>query len=407
MVGDESIGEKIQKFYVSLRSSNDIAMIIDSLNTIEEHVYIEDIGETSEIIAEIKSDCQRKCAQFIRAPYADTARNIIAASRKRLVLKASVDVESSHQHSQRHLNTLLDLLGTWSNCIEELTCTGLSKKMMRIIIAPLHSRVIEMALDCFEKFKEDKKLDSWHIRIMESNDSQSTAVSVASLDFLLSQMSAMREIVNQYSRFVVNRVALTDSENLKGDTACCDDDDNIITTSEKNRWRELDAVYISLEFGYLNFAISDALSACTLLEVERNINVPQAIEDMFFLLQRVVERSLSTGSESVALAVGNKIVESVDPQQEAQLYALMQSQAVFRDSYHNKEINLNRRHALSGSNAPSSPSRLSSSRSTESLSSPRTPFSRNTSSGIVPGLLQQSTSTGNLLSDGLAGKSYS
>lgn len=61
--------------------------------------------------------------------------------------------------------------------------------------------------------------------------------------------------------------------------------DRMIQASEKNKWRELDAVYIALEFGYLSNAIKEALVEPGLLEVEKGVFVPQAVEDVFFLLQ--------------------------------------------------------------------------------------------------------------------------
>lgn len=62
-----------------------------------------------------------------------------------------------------------------------------------------------MAFECFEKFKQDKNLDSWHVRVMEAtatSDNGDSSLSITALDFLLSQMSTMCDIVQQYYKFL-------------------------------------------------------------------------------------------------------------------------------------------------------------------------------------------------------------
>ena len=88
----------------------------------------------------------------------------------------------------------------------------------------------------------------------------------------------------------------------------------IVDRDERNRWRELDAIYISLEHGYLAHTTRAALAQRELLEVEGSgALVPQATEDAFYLLHRIAERALVAGSESAALAVGTRVVELLDP----------------------------------------------------------------------------------------------
>ena len=203
---DWSIGPKVEQFYFSYRSGDEnLGDLIESLCQLEHHIPQTILGETNEVITEIISDCQRKTAQIIKAPYAENVRGIITAIRKKLVTKVSVslDSETSAQHGQRHLNSLLELLGLWSNMIDHIRSLHyyISGTLLRIIITQLHSRIIEMALECFQKFREDKQIDSWHIRIIESENGKNT-FSISALDFLLSQMSAMREIVQQYYKFL-------------------------------------------------------------------------------------------------------------------------------------------------------------------------------------------------------------
>lgn len=182
----------------------------------------------------------------------------------------------------------------------------ISRTVLRLTIAQLHGRVIEMAFECFEKFRQDKNLDSWHVRVMEATataDDGTSSLSITALDFLLSQMSAMCDIVQQYYKFLYRTLMSIDVDMIALDTLqqgggegrlemvgagalIADTDDNIekenkrnelatavhieliVTAQERNRWRELDAVYIALEFGYLSTAINDALSEPFLLEVE-------------------------------------------------------------------------------------------------------------------------------------------
>jgi hypothetical protein len=117
----------------------------------------------------------------------------------------------------------------------------------------------------------------------------------------------------------------------------------VVTLQEKNKWRELDAVYIALEFGYLSNAIKEALSESGLLEVEKGVFVPQAVEDVFFLLQRVVERALATGNEGSAFSVGNYIVELLDPLQESEVFRLLSLRQTYRGCFVSQQIQISQK----------------------------------------------------------------
>jgi hypothetical protein len=110
----QGLDDKIQKFYLALRASDQITELIESLNAIEDHQPISALGETAELLNEFITDCQKKSAQVIRAPYAEAVRNSIAAYRKRLASKIAKEVDTSQQHGQRHLNTIIELLGNFS-----------------------------------------------------------------------------------------------------------------------------------------------------------------------------------------------------------------------------------------------------------------------------------------------------
>ena len=106
-----NLNDKIQWFYINLRSSDKFDELIASLKAIETHIPNKDLRETPELCREIVEDCQKKCGQVIRVPYADIVRNCISASRKKLANKVAKDTDSSQQHGQRHLNTVIELLG--------------------------------------------------------------------------------------------------------------------------------------------------------------------------------------------------------------------------------------------------------------------------------------------------------
>ena len=330
-----SVGPKVEQFYIAYRATEDnIFNLVESLYELEHHDPQILLGETSEVILEIVSDCQKKSAQIIKSPYADNVRSIITTIRKKLVSKVSLDADSSVNHGQRHLNSLLELLGKWSNMVDEIRSLhwGISSTLFRLTISQLHDRVVEMALECFLKFREDKQLDSWHIRVSESC-STGSSFSITALDFLLSQMSAMRDIIQQYYRFLHKSFLSIATESNNGITCEGVVDEHIeliVSAQERNKWRELDAIYIALEFGYLTNSVREALSEPLLLEIEQDVFVPQAIEDVFFLLQRVVERALATGNEGSAFAVGNHIVELLDPCQESEVFKLLSLRNTFR-----------------------------------------------------------------------------
>lgn len=72
--------------------------------------------------------------------------------------------------------------------------------------------------------------------------------------------------------------------------------------------------------------------------MERDVFVPQAIEDVFFLLLRVVERALATGNEGSAFSVGNYIVELLDPIQESKVFQLISLRRTYRGCHKSQMI---------------------------------------------------------------------
>jgi len=375
---DNSMGFKLQQFYIALRSL-DSADIAWYLSLVETHIPDLTIGETSAIIKELILDCQSKCTQYFRAVYGEQIRNLIASSRKKIHSKAAIEIHASTQHHQRHIVILIDLLGSWSNMVLEMTNLGLSPKVRQMIALPLHGRIREMVLEIFKAFKEDKNLDQLQSRILShqdqvlklkgnimsnnSNNHNSNAttssssyrapVSFSTLDQILIQLTTIRETVTQYYSFLrAHLLAINTSSSSSSDTPSDETEDNgsldtLSNTSSSSSsnvtenqmvsvlnevnidWRESDAYYISLEYGYITEALTDALSCGALLETENMTFIPQSIEDAFFLFRRISERSIIGFNEQTIFAIANKIIELVDPFQDSNMYMIVSEKKYF------------------------------------------------------------------------------
>lgn len=279
------IGDVMQEYYLALSSSNTLE-IVQNLHAMEN--IVESTKDRS-VVEEILADCQKKTAQYLRSLHSESVRNMITGCRKQLRSKAALDSETSYQHGQRHLNSMVELLGGWSNIVAELAQLDISDGVLAMCVAPLHVRVAETAFECFNEFKEDKNLDSWYEKalrlsalpatsVSSSNSSPrgstrlqmappasssklssaSSTVNLSSLDYIVSQLSAMRLLICQYQLFLAEECGLVDLSQDK----------------EMSRWREVDGVYTVLETCYLSRAVGDALTLCrekALLEVQRNV----------------------------------------------------------------------------------------------------------------------------------------
>jgi hypothetical protein len=84
--------------------------------------------------------------------------------------------------------------------------------------------------------------------------------------------------------------------------------------------------------------------------------IPQCVEDLFFVTQRTVDRSLGTDSAAIAMSMGNHIVALVDRFQEARVYSLLASNKVFYKCKSKNEIRLPWCKAANGEMAASSSS---------------------------------------------------
>jgi len=193
----------------------------------------------------------------------------------------------------------------------------------------------------FKTFKKDKELDQWGSRLLD----ESVDVNVASLDFLVSQVSGMKELLHQHYSYLYRHFYAYDMDYPSLDIPAGTVDSMLIVTSEElMHWRELDAVYVTMEFGFVNRATQEALKEHTLLQIEQNVFIPQCIEDIFFILSKVTHRALSTGSESNVMGVGNRILETIretppgDYDKHSFLYRLVTNKAFFGRCIERKSV---------------------------------------------------------------------
>eukprot|EP01035_Chromulina_nebulosa_P035856 gene35856-48222_t len=188
--------------------SEKLVALISSLCNLEAHwPPVSNAGETDKINAEIVEDCRKKFVNAVRPSFAENIRPVISAVRKRLALKTSLE---SFQ---------------------------LSAPVTKMLLSPLYTRILEAAVECYTSFHKDRELDKWSRKVLEK-DAMAT-ISLKSLDFLLSQVASMREEKES------QRVATTNTTTCNSDEL---EEFLIVTAEEMNTWRELDAVYIMLEF---------------------------------------------------------------------------------------------------------------------------------------------------------------
>ena len=290
------IGEKLAGFYESLNmpdpqfgdsscGGKNVERIIESMHHIENHQPLVNVNESQEVVDEIVSDCRKKCAQVLRAPFAEVVRNIIAACRKRLVSKAALDSDASYQHGQRHLHTLIELLGSWSNVVAQCVQFEFSRSLTRQILSPLYTRIIEASTECVQTFKRDKELESWTVRLLD----EAVECNVGGLDALVEQVAAMKGMLHQHYTFLYSSFHAYDVIETKPTSANIGTTSSsaylepmlIVTQEELLQWRELDALYVTIEFGFIQHATKQALQELHLLEIESLVYIPQCVEDVF------------------------------------------------------------------------------------------------------------------------------
>ena len=131
MASSEQLGSLMQSFYLQLAEASSappgqekaLSPLIRAINHLEDALLYEGVateqllaGEcvAEEVALEIVQDCQKKGSAAIRVHYAERVRTIISTCRKHLRTKTNImstGSASGGDHSQRHLNALVELLG--------------------------------------------------------------------------------------------------------------------------------------------------------------------------------------------------------------------------------------------------------------------------------------------------------
>lgn len=139
---ENDLGSQLARYYVALRSFEAVGSagsvprsryddvldeVILTLTHVESYLVINDEAANNEVVIEIVEDCRKKAVTTLRTIWSDTIRTLVTSCRKKLTNKAALNVDNNdrNQHGQRHLNTLVELLGEWSNIIKDITTLSL------------------------------------------------------------------------------------------------------------------------------------------------------------------------------------------------------------------------------------------------------------------------------------------
>ena len=366
------IGTKLENFFIALRSG-ELSDIVFYLSLLENHLPLflnpcnfedevlndelsfpneNNLNELNEVnvVKDIVTNCREKSSQFYRVNYCnDFLNTLITNIRKKLMVKIATSVETSTvsavNHHQRHLISLIDLLGSFSNLIMEFQSINMSLPTQIMIVVPIHNtRIKETIQEIYKNFKQDKNLDAIQNSILQQQQQQqknqlpSTAsnVTIASLDNLLIQISSFLATISRYYTFLNNILLLpfynfekylyennihintvsslqplsSNKNSIPSDTINSDNKNDLVISiyyppelkqqilqiceepslASSRHLRELDAYFISFEYKYLTLAVAEAIHCTNLLHIERNVYIPQNVEDIFFLFRKVAER---------------------------------------------------------------------------------------------------------------------
>jgi hypothetical protein len=260
----EGLGELLERFHVS-SASRDLPSLADCLRELylyHSHLYnLPQLTEREMAVAlspppselllwkEIVLDCQKRFLQLSRSIYSDSVRTIITNYRKQLRSKAIFTATAGgggngngsgsdplSDPSGRYLFPLLELVGSWSNLIEDMRGHHWSSDLLALALHSFHSRVMEASLEAFEEFKNDKKLLSWTSRQwagsadatapLSGSGSRSTVatppgsgngsgssgsgsgggsdrLNLFALDAILAQLVSLREVIGRYQRYLI------------------------------------------------------------------------------------------------------------------------------------------------------------------------------------------------------------
>lgn len=308
------------------------ANLVHAMHQIDSHCIDESAGETWQLKEEILKDTQRRFIPLIRPAFVDQINQLLASCNKRLAAKTALNGDSTH--AQRHAHLLIDLFGTWSNIIQDSNEYHFYKENALLLLLPLAQRVHKMSADIYRAFHNDKEIDKL-CSIVTSEETN-----ILALDNIINQLTALRGVVNQYHVFLsstFHSLTVTDSHTFADDhtlanpsaaalmqaldegSGIATDRLLLVSAEERNCWKELDMAYVSLEGGYLLRAAMSAAQQTDLLSLEDGVYIPRLLEDIFFITNKVIDRSISMNDEQVVFMVGQRCLEFLSPHQEGPL----------------------------------------------------------------------------------------
>ncbi len=154
-VEGNDLGSQLAQYYVALRSFEAVSSAggvpREGYDRVLEDVIIalanveSNLGNNNEssndVVNEIVEDCRKKAVATIRIIWSDTIRTLVTSCRKKLTNKAALNVDNNNrnQHGQRHLNTLVELLGEWSNIIKDVTSLTLHHSIGTSLLVTTYS----------------------------------------------------------------------------------------------------------------------------------------------------------------------------------------------------------------------------------------------------------------------------
>lgn len=283
----ESVGVALEEFLLAYEKHDVTAMALH-IRRLEDEASNTNIPSAATVIEEILSDCIKKSSAVVRQQYAERINTLCSSCRKQLKAKVAKDAESSTTHSTRHVASLLELMGCWSNIIAEMAEMCLSCiPLLRACVTPYHDRIVVVAMECFATLSDAKSLPAYLSRVTSA---ESAAVNIVSLDQLISQVHSQLAIMWRYNAYLTSLQ---------------------LPLAFLSQWKLVELQYISLEQAYLRHATQQALcDSPTLIEIEPDISVLQGAEDVMVIVMYVYER-IAASPEHVVFVLMNNVIETL------------------------------------------------------------------------------------------------
>ncbi|CAM9406742.1 unnamed protein product [Chrysoparadoxa australica] len=215
---------------------------------------------------------------------------------------------SSEPDAHPHVTALSVVTGEGGARISELFQAGLGEEFWSAANG-LHEDCSAAALDILQWFHHDSNLVKWQEAAATtvqspppsssgSNPSQreeKAAIDVQGMDFVIDELAFLCQFTQRYSDFCVEDVGLGSSEELT------------------SFMQQLVGVYVQLEDAYCLTSVGEAMRIAEPIEVADGVKVSSMVEDASFLIQKSLERSISTCSEHAIMAMCNRITEILEP----------------------------------------------------------------------------------------------